>query len=75
MTNEYLADGMTDDLIAALGKMPGLHVAARSSAFAFKGISADVREVAKRLSVATVLEGSLRRSGKRFRVTGALDIR
>jgi len=70
--DEYLADGMTDELIASLGKVPGLKVAARSSVFSFKGQKAEVREVARRLGVDTVLEGTIRRSGKRMRVTASL---
>jgi serine/threonine-protein kinase len=70
--DEYLADGMTDELIAGLGKVPGLHVAARSSAFTFKGQKVEVREVSRKLGVDTVLEGTLRRSGKRLRVTASL---
>jgi TolB-like protein/tetratricopeptide (TPR) repeat protein len=67
--DEYLADGMTDELISGLGKVPGLRVAARSSAFSFKG---GIREVAEKLSVDSVLEGTVRRSGKRLRVTASL---
>src|SRR5204862_1618851 len=70
--DEYLADGMTDELIAGLGKVEGLRVAARSSAFAFKGQKIEAREVARRLGVDTVLEGTLRRSGNRLRVTASL---
>jgi len=70
--DEYVADGITDELIAGLGKVPGLHVAARSSVFSFKGQKTEVREVARRLGVETVLEGTLRRSGKRLRVTASL---
>jgi serine/threonine-protein kinase len=70
--DEYLADGITDELIAGLGKVPGLHVAARSSAFAFKGQRTEARAVASRLGVETVLEGTVRRSGRRLRVTASL---
>ena len=70
--DEYLADGMTDELISGLGKVPGLRVAARSSAFSFKGQKAGIREVAAKLSVDSVLEGTVRRSGKRLRVTASL---
>ena len=70
--DEYLADGMTDELIAGLGKVPGLHVAARSSAFSFKGQQTEAREVARKLGVDTVLEGTVRRSGRRLRVTASL---
>ena len=69
---EYFADGMTDELTSALGKLPGLRVAARSSAFTFKGKTADAREVGEKLRVATLLEGSVRRAGPRLRVTAQL---
>jgi len=70
--DEYFADGMTDELIASLGKVPGLRVAARSSAFSFKGQKTEVREVGRKLGVETVLEGTVRRSGQRLRVTASL---
>ncbi len=70
--DEYFSDGMTDELATALMKMPGLRVAARSSAFTFKGKNADPREVGTRLDVATVLEGTVRRSGSKVRVTAEL---
>jgi TolB-like protein/tetratricopeptide (TPR) repeat protein len=70
--DEYFADGMTDELIASLGKVPNLHVAARSSAFSFKGQKTEVRNVAKRLGVDSILEGTVRRSGRRVRVTASL---
>jgi serine/threonine protein kinase/Tfp pilus assembly protein PilF len=70
--DEYLADGMTDELINALAKVPGLHVVSRTSCFAFKGRSEDAREIGRRLQVATVLEGSIRRAGRRLRVTTQL---
>ena len=70
--NEYFADGMTDELINALAKVPGLHVVSRTSCFAFKGRSEDAREIGRRLQVATVLEGSVRRAGPRLRVATQL---
>jgi TolB-like protein len=70
--NEYFSDGMTEELITALGKVEGLRVAARTSAFAFKGKEADVREIGAKLNVGTVLEGSVRRAGRRLRVTAQL---
>ena len=69
---EYVSDGVTEELIATLSEVPGLRVASRSSAFALKGQSIDVREAARRLGVGTVLEGSVRRSGDRLRVTAQL---
>ncbi len=70
--DDYLADGMTDELIAALGKVPGLHVAARSSAFAFKGQKVEIHDVAKQLGVDSIVEGTVRRSGSKLRVTASL---
>ena len=69
-TQEYFADGMTEELTDALGKVPGLQVAARTSSFAFKGRSdLDVREVGEKLGVAHVLQGSVRRAANRLRVS------
>lgn len=70
--DEYFADGITDDVIAGLGKVPHLKVAARSSAFTFKGQKPDIRDAAKKLGVDTVLEGTVRKSGTRVRVTASL---
>jgi serine/threonine-protein kinase len=70
--DEYFADGMTDELINALAKVPGLHVVSRTSCFAFKGRPEDAREIGRRLQVATVLEGSIRRAGSRLRVATQL---
>jgi serine/threonine protein kinase/tetratricopeptide (TPR) repeat protein len=67
--DEYFSDGMTDELASELMKVPGLRVAARSSAFSFKGKAIDAREAGKKLNVATVVEGSVRRAGPRVRVT------
>jgi TolB-like protein len=71
-TNEYLADGIAETLINALSAVPGLRVAARTSAFSFKGKNQDVRSIAEALGVRTVLEGSVQRSGERLRVTAQL---
>ena len=69
-TQEYFADGMTDELTTALGKVPGLRVAARTSAFSFKGRrDLDVGEVGEKLGVTSVLEGTVRRAGDRLRVS------
>ncbi|MGI9077832.1 MAG: protein kinase domain-containing protein, partial [Gemmatimonadaceae bacterium] len=70
--NTYFADGMADELTVALAKLPTLRVAARSSAYAFKGKRADVREVARALDVGAVLEGTVRRAGERLRVSAQL---
>ena len=67
--NEFLSDGITEELIHALAKLDGLRVVARTSAFAFKGRTEDVRAIGRQLQVGTVLEGSLRRSGNRLRIT------
>jgi serine/threonine-protein kinase len=71
-SQEYFADGMTDELTTALGSIPGLRVAARSSAYSFKGRTVDLREVGRRLHVGAVLEGSVRRAGPRLRVSAQL---
>ncbi|MEO7522166.1 MAG: serine/threonine-protein kinase, partial [Gemmatimonas sp.] len=69
-TQEYFADGMADELATALGKLPGLKVAARTSSYAFKGRrDLDVKEVGAKLGVDVVLQGSVRRSGERMRVS------
>ena len=70
--NEVFSDGIAEELINALSKLEGLHVVARSSAFAFKGRREDVREIGRRLGVGTVLDGSVRRSGNDVRVTAEL---
>jgi TolB-like protein/predicted Ser/Thr protein kinase len=70
--NEYFGDGLAEELINALAHVSGLRVAARTSAFSFKGKDMDVRDIGRTLSVGTVLEGSVRRSGKSLRVTAQL---
>ncbi|HEY6807815.1 MAG TPA: protein kinase [Gemmatimonadales bacterium] len=69
---EYFSDGLTEELITTLSQVPGLRVAARTSSFQFKGSNPDVRDVGRRLDVGAVLEGSVRRSGKRLRVSAQL---
>jgi serine/threonine protein kinase/Flp pilus assembly protein TadD len=69
---EYFADGITEEIINALSKIRALRVASRSSAFAFKGKSVDIRRVAEQLNATSVLEGSIRKMGKRIRVTAQL---
>jgi serine/threonine protein kinase/tetratricopeptide (TPR) repeat protein len=69
---EYFADGMTDELINALSHVPSLRVPARTSSFAYKRSTEDVRSVGQKLGVASVLEGTIRRSGNRLRVTTQL---
>ncbi|MCB0635972.1 MAG: tetratricopeptide repeat protein [Lewinella sp.] len=68
----YLADGITEELINALGKIEGLKVTARTSSFAYKGKKKDVRIIGNELGVATVLEGSIRKAGKRLRIATQL---
>jgi serine/threonine protein kinase/tetratricopeptide (TPR) repeat protein len=68
----YFSDGVAQEIINALAQVPGLHVAARSSSFSFRGTNEDLRTVAQKLDVAHVLEGSVRSSGKRLRVTAQL---
>lgn len=70
--NEYFSDGMTEEILNALVKVRDLKVAARTSSFAFKDHRTDVREIADKLGVATVLEGSVRKSGDRLRITAQL---
>ena len=70
--NEYFSDGLAEEIINCLAQIPGLKVTARTSAFAFKGKTDDIRKIAGALSVATILEGSVRRSGSRLRVTAQL---
>ena len=70
--NEYFADGMTEEIINALAKVPGLQVASRSSCFAFKGKQVDIREVGEKLGVGSVLEGSVRKVGNKIRITAQL---
>jgi TolB-like protein/Tfp pilus assembly protein PilF len=70
--NEYFADGITEEIIDALARIPELRVVARSSAFSFKGKHIDLRNVGKQLNVRTVLEGSVRRADNRLRITAQL---
>jgi serine/threonine-protein kinase len=70
--NEYLSDGITDELILALGKVEGLNVASRTSVFALKGLKEDIRNLGARLGVSAVLEGTVRRAGNRLRITAQL---
>ena len=69
---EYLSDGMTEEIIDLLVKVPELRVPARTSSFYFKGKSEDISTIARRLAVAHILEGSVRKSGNRLRVTAQL---
>jgi TolB-like protein len=69
---EYFSDGLSEELLNLLAKVPGLRVAARTSTFAFKGKNEDVSEIGQRLHVATILEGSVRKAGDRIRITTQL---
>ena len=71
-SDEYFSDGMTDELANALGKLPGLKVASRTSAYAFKGTKTNVEDIGKKLNVQTVLEGTVRRDGRRLKVSAQL---
>ena len=69
---EYMSDGLAEEMLNLLTKIPGLHVTSRSSAFSFKGKNAMAGEIARQLNVAHLLEGSVRKSGDRLRVTAQL---
>jgi serine/threonine-protein kinase len=66
--NEFLSDGIADDLLTALARVPELRVPGRTSCFAFKGKTEDLRRIGEALGVQTVLEGSVRRAGSRVRI-------
>jgi TolB-like protein/Tfp pilus assembly protein PilF/predicted Ser/Thr protein kinase len=70
--NEYFSDGLGEEIINVLARIPNLKVIARTSAFAFRGKELDIRKIAEMLGVRTVLEGSVRRAGSRIRVTAQL---
>ena len=70
--NEYFSDGITEELLNALTRVEGLQVTSRTSVFAFKGRNTDVRDIAIQLGVDKVLEGSVRKSGSRVRITAQL---
>jgi serine/threonine-protein kinase len=70
--HEYFSDGLTEEMISALTRLPGLRVTARSSAFALRGRNLDAREIGARLNVEHILEGSVRSAGTRVRVTAQL---
>jgi serine/threonine protein kinase/Tfp pilus assembly protein PilF len=70
--NEYFSDGLAEEIINALTRLPGLRVTARTSSFSFRGKEADVREIGAKLNVENILEGSVRKAGNRIRVTAQL---
>ena len=69
---EYMSDGIAEELLNLLAKAPGLKVIARTSTFAFKGEKVDIAEIARRLNVAHILEGSVRTAGNKIRITAQL---
>jgi adenylate cyclase len=69
---EYFCDGVSEEILDTLARVEGLRVVAQTSSFSFKGKDADASEIGRRLNVATILEGSLRRDGDRIRVTAQL---
>ena len=70
--NEYFSDGISEELLSLLSKVPQLQVAARTSSFSFKGKQVEISEIARKLHVANVLEGSVRKSGDQLRITAQL---
>jgi len=71
-SQEYFSDGIAEELLNALAKLKDLQVAARTSSFAFKGQNQDIMDIGRKLNVDTVLEGSVRKSGSRIRITAQL---
>jgi TolB-like protein len=69
---EYFSDGLADEMLERLGRVPGLRVIARSSSFSFKGKDVDARTIAEKLGVTSILEGSVRRDGKRLKLSARL---
>ena len=70
--NDYFSDGLSEEILNALARIPGLRVTARTSAFAFRGKDQDIRRIAEALGVRMILEGGVRHSGNRIRVTAQL---
>jgi TolB-like protein len=70
--NEYFSDGLSEEILNLLARIPGLKVIGRTSSFAFKGKNEDLRVIGQTLGVTTVLEGSVRKSGERVRITAQL---
>src|SRR6185436_13498058 len=69
---EYFSDGMSEELLNLLSKIPALKVISRTSSFSFKGKNIDVRKIGENLGVANILEGSIRKSGNTIRITAQL---
>ena len=70
--NEFFSDGLSEELLNVLAKIPGLKVTGRTSSFAFKGKQGDLRDIGQKLGVGTLLEGSVRKAGSRVRITAQL---
>ncbi|HEX4696414.1 MAG TPA: adenylate/guanylate cyclase domain-containing protein [Candidatus Udaeobacter sp.] len=70
--SEYFSDGVSEELLTVLQKIPGMHVAARTSAFSFKGKNATAQEIGQKLDVAYLVEGSVRKSGEAVRIAARL---
>jgi serine/threonine protein kinase len=70
--NEYFSDGLSEELLNVLAKIPELRVTGRTSSFAFKGKQEDLRDIGQKLGVTTLLEGSVRKAGNRVRITAQL---
>ena len=71
-SNEYFSDGISEELLNLLAKIPELRVISRSSAFSFKGKDIDIPRIAEQLNVAHILEGSVRKSGNQIRIPAQL---
>ena len=71
--SEYFSDGVSEELLTILQKIPGMHVAARTSAFSFKGKNATAQEIGQKLGVAHLVEGSVRKSGDAVRIAARLS--
>src|SRR5436189_5857601 len=71
--SEYFSDGISEELLTVLQKIPGLHVAARTSAFSFKGKNATAQEIGQKLGVAHLVEGSVRKAGEVVRIAARLS--
>ena len=70
--SEYFSDGISEELLTVLQKIPGLRVAARTSAFSFKGKNATAQEIGQKLGVARLVDGSVRKSGDNVRIAARL---
>jgi len=71
--DDFLGDGLTEDLIDSLARVPGVRVVARTSSFQYKGRTSDVRKIGRELNVRTVLEGTVRQAGNHLRITARLS--